>query len=180
MHYTRWTRHQDPHITKSPFRLDHEARFLSKVKKLENGCWEWTAFRSPAGYGKFGMFREQLWLAHRWAYTRWKGPIPEGIQVDHECHNADLSCRGGPDCPHRGCVNPEHLSLKTARQNAIDSRYRKRDSSKCFNGHPYNRRSLFYYKDGDKGCLICTHILPKGARMPVWKLKPHDPKRRKY
>jgi len=42
--------------------------------------------------------------AHRLAYERARGPIPEGKQVDHLCRQRD-------------CVNPEHLELVTQVEN---------------------------------------------------------------
>jgi len=43
-------------------------------------------------------------LAHRYAWQRERGPIPEGIRVDHICHNPR-------------CCNIEHLRLVTPKQN---------------------------------------------------------------
>lgn len=46
--------------------------------------------------------------AHRITYTAAKGPIPEGLTIDH-------LCRKPP------CVNPEHLEAVTARVNILRS-----------------------------------------------------------
>lgn len=121
MHYTRWKRHGDPYVKANApaqtvddpsqqvtignwsFRLD---LFWAKVNK-SGGCWEWTASRSHNGYGEFRVRRNgesALTRSHRVAYTLAHGPIPDGMQIDHTCHN-------------RACVNPAHLRLATARQN---------------------------------------------------------------
>ena len=77
--------------------------FWSKVQKSAE-CWEWTASRSPEGYGNFwngsGMLR-----AHRISYEWEYGPIPSGMQVDHICLN-------------ESCVRPDHLRLATNSLNA--------------------------------------------------------------
>lgn len=77
-------------------------RFEEKVEKSD-GCWEWTASKYPSGYG--AIFVEgRCQSAHRIAYELSIGPIPEGMQIDHMCHN-------------RSCVNPGHLRAVTNKQN---------------------------------------------------------------
>lgn len=45
---------------------------------------------------------------HRILYIEKFGPIPDGMPLDHKCHTDDKLCAGGPTCPHRPCVNPDH------------------------------------------------------------------------
>lgn len=56
------------------------------------------------GYGKVG--RRSL-RAHRVAYEKFVGPIPDGMVVMHIC-----------DQP--ACINTEHLRLGTQRENIYD------------------------------------------------------------
>lgn len=79
-----------------------EMRFWSKIKKKE-GCWEWYGCITPDGYGQ-AYFDGKNKYAHRMAYELVKGPIPEGMVIDHLCFN-------------RGCVNPDHLEPKTQMEN---------------------------------------------------------------
>jgi len=89
----------------------YEGLFFKKVDKQEDGCWMWTG----AQRGSYGGFGQEL--AHVWSYKNFVGPIADGLQVGHDCHDKDESCLGGRGCPHRLCVNPEHLKLQTPQEN---------------------------------------------------------------
>ena len=78
-----------------------EERFWAKVEKTEE-CWLWDGCLNSRGYGCIGINGVSR-LAHRVAYEAAKGPIPDGLVIDHLCHNADPSCSGGPTCRHRRC-----------------------------------------------------------------------------
>jgi hypothetical protein len=97
-----------------------ERRFRAKYVELDNGCWYWTGAQQSRGYGSMGMGPRghlRTHLAHRLAHHWFIGPIPEGMTVDHLCHNADKTCPGGPNCPHRRCVNQAHLEAVTRQEN---------------------------------------------------------------
>jgi hypothetical protein len=83
-----------------------EHRFLSKIKKVSSGCWEWQSTLQQQGYGHFWFEGRQM-MAHRMAYQLFRGEIPRGILVCHTCDNPR-------------CVNPEHLFLGTSKDKAID------------------------------------------------------------
>lgn len=89
-------------------------RFFAKVNQVENGCWEWTSAKQPTGYGLF-FFKGAARLAHRISWTIAHGTIPDGLMIDHRCHN-------------RGCVNPEHLWLATRKQNGENLAHARSDS----------------------------------------------------
>lgn len=72
-----------------------------------SGCWLW---KSTGGredkYGGF-RWRGKTLSAHRVGFALFKGEIPEGMCVCHQC-----------DSPR--CVNPDHLFLGTHKDNMRD------------------------------------------------------------
>lgn len=83
-----------------------ESRFWSKVERGD-GYWIWTAGKSSHGYGNFWLNGKTV-AAHRFAFERACGPIPEGMELLHSCDR-------------RACVRPDHLSIGTALDNARDA-----------------------------------------------------------
>lgn len=135
--YQRWIRLGK--ITPKP--LSGLDLFWSKVNKSET-CWLWTGFIGPAGYGKFGgRTHFGTTLVHRIAYIATRGPVPEGLVLDHLCRV-------------RHCVNPDHLEPVTNRVNsmrgfgppAMNAR-----KTTCSCGRPYDMDRT----DGRRGCRTC-------------------------
>lgn len=97
-----------------------DERFWSKVDKCtSSGCWEWTAYRSPKGYGRFSVSAAiGPRFAHRLSFEDANGPIPSGAFILHSCDNPR-------------CVNPSHLRIGNAKDNVadMDDRGRRKHSS---------------------------------------------------
>ena len=157
-HYQRARRHGElelvPHVHGTP-----EERFLVKVIVMPDGCWHWSSRHRVRGYAKFRV-GDKLVSAHRWSYEHFVGPIPEGWTIDHTCHNRDTSCRGGPTCPHRGCVNPEHLEAVTRLENSERSPNSAANRTHCPNGHAYDEATILPRKYG-RACRICVNRLAR-------------------
>lgn len=79
-----------------------------------DACWPWTGTIDVGGYGEIFVNngRQRLQKAHRFAYERFVGPIPDGLEIDHTCHTKSCPTPGRAD-PHRRCVNPRHLEAVT-------------------------------------------------------------------
>lgn len=101
-HYAKWVRRNPPE--KRPARPTAEERFWSKVDK-SGPCWVWLAGKMTDGYGSFTQGRAKKSPAHRVAWEWLVGPIPEGLFIDHMCHN-------------KACVNPDHLQVVTYKLNS--------------------------------------------------------------
>ena len=133
------------------------SRFLSKVKKGESGCWLWTSTLNNKGYARLFVNRRPI-LMHRWAYIFYKGPIPEGLELDHLCR-----------VPH--CVNPDHLEPVTHRENNLRGNTLPGIHARkthCPEGHPYNEENT-YRRPGkaSRECRICKtkHTIESNRRM---------------
>lgn len=85
------------------------------------GCWLWTGPIMATGYGQANLPTGRT-MAHRAVYELLVGAIPDGLHIDHVCHNEDTACPGRSTCMHRRCVNPQHLEPVTPGVNVLRGR----------------------------------------------------------
>jgi hypothetical protein len=117
------------------------SKFWSYFEKSE-GCWLWTGPLSKEGYGRTKQAGE--WYAHRASWVLHRGPIPEGLELDHLCRNTR-------------CVNPDHLEPVTHAENV------RRGLTKlaCLRGHFYTpENTVTFACEGRKKrhCGQCMQI----------------------
>jgi hypothetical protein len=148
-----------------PIAASDVKRFLG-MTRLEDGCLRFTRGLNPkTGYAMHGLKCQVNVLAHRFAYTVWRGPIPAGLTLDHLCHNeaavAGL-CPGGR-CAHRVCVWPWTLLATTSILNSLASpihpggageNHRNTRKDRCDSGHLFNEENTYWWH-GERHCREC-------------------------
>lgn len=119
-------------------------RFKTYVDFQTEGCWNWKLKPNAKGYGyyNYGARPGKHKRAHRLAWEIWKGPIPDGMTIDHLCRN-------------RLCVRPSHLEIVSMNEN------RRRGlcgilKTHCVHGHEYTLKNT-YRTPGkhDRRCRQC-------------------------
>ncbi len=137
-------------------------RFDEKYQKgSSDECWQWLASTNEQGYGQikadYGLGNKKYY-AHRVAFEKAKGPVPEGLVVDHICKNP-------------GCVNSAHLRAVTKLENtmigngfyAVNGR-----KTHCDRGHLFSPENTVIRSDGGKRrCRICKNFQEKRRRRQV-------------
>ena len=125
--------------------------FWARIEKTEQ-CWLWMGQR-VTGYGVFQIGRKNF-RAHRLSYTILRGPIPEGLTLDHLCRN-------------RICVNPDHLEPLALRDNILrgDGMAKAYRTNICCHGHDLLAHG-YIRGDGKRCCRICVRKNKK-----EWKAK---------
>jgi HNH endonuclease len=144
------------------------AEVAAWIEVTPSGCWSWQGAR-VRGYGR--GWRGRHWRAHRLVWTLLVGPIPDGLTLDHTCHNDDLSCPGGAECLHRACCNPEHLALATRGDNVRNSRRWQRPRvlrTCCRRDHEFTPENTYVQvrADGSQArmCRACARLRDRRAR----------------
>lgn len=130
-----------------PQTMPRRKLFWPRVNKTD-GCWLWLGASTKEGYGRTWINGKPT-LCHRYAYEQLRGPIPEGLTLDHLCRV-------------RLCVNPDHLEPVTSRENTLrgDSwAGRNLRKTRCSQGHPLVEGNLYIHRSSTRrfwrDCLTC-------------------------
>lgn len=132
-------------------------RFNAKWELEPGGsCWLWIASKFRNSYGQFRDEALKTVGAHQFSFRHFKGPIPEGLQIDHLCRV-------------RHCVNPDHLEAVTCRENLLRGATITAEhaaKTHCPQGHPYDGENTYHY-EGTRGCLKCR----RSRALAAWRRK---------
>jgi hypothetical protein len=111
---------------------DPEESFKARTE-WQGDCLVWTGHKDQNGYGRTTHGDKSVFI-HRWLWQHERGPIPDGMEVDHQCHNP-------------ACVNINHLRLATRSQN-------QRNQSGPNRSNKSGHRNVI--RSGDKWHVIVT------------------------
>ena len=108
-------------------------------------CLLWTASTwGRMGYGRFTITHNSWAVAHKWAYERVRGKVPDGLTLDHLCRNPL-------------CVEVSHLEAVTMKNNILrgscPSAVNARKTT-CIRGHAFDGVS----KRGSRTCSKCRRM----------------------
>lgn len=140
---------------------------------LEEGHWIFQGTK-PNGYGQVWN-GERVIGAHVAAYQLFKGPIPNGLEIDHLCRVP-------------ACINPEHLEAVTHTVNM--QRGIRATKPHCAQGHLLSGHNMYRTANGHRHCRRCnadahrrvakrqgrTLLLPSALRTHCPKGHPYDAK----
>lgn len=133
-------------------------RVFEKVIAGPFGCAIWTGECGSGGYGVL-LVAGRRTMTHRVAYEVMVGPIPDGMLIDHTCHNRDASCPGGMQCLHRRCLNPFHLEPVTSQENTLRSSLtlagKNTRKTHCYRGHEFTPENTRILASGRRACRVC-------------------------
>lgn len=122
------------------------------VVDLATGCH--NVRPNKHGYGKVRVGGGKIARAHRVAYECAKGPIPDGLVIDHLCRN-------------KACCNPDHLEAVTQRENTLRGMGPSANAAKlthCKRGHPFDSANTSINTRGHRVCRACRAEIDRRYR----------------
>ncbi len=118
-------------------------RYVIQDCGYRTACHTWIGPVGDGGYGRV-QFRNTHMGAHKAAYIKAVGEVPEGFVLDHLCRN-------------RLCIRPDHLEPVTDRTNilrGIGPTAENARKTHCLNGHPLSGDNLIE-SPGRRRCRAC-------------------------
>jgi len=146
--------------------------FWLLVEESPSGCWDWNGHLfAEFGYGQYRLTRGRsvtALKAHRVSWTLLRGPIPQGMTIDHLCRNPR-------------CVNPAHLECVSNKINILRGESPTALNAKkthCAHGHEFTPTNIRWRHRGGKvigrECRQCEK--DKRKRTKAWRSGKHKPK----
>lgn len=112
-----------------------------------DGCIEWAGAKTTSHGITYGTIGKRG-LAHREAYKKAYGEIPNGLVIDHLCRNGL-------------CVNPLHLEAVTNKENILRGFGAGAENARkthCKRNHPLSGDNLVNRSNGRRDCKACNRL----------------------
>lgn len=94
---------------------------IGKIEIVESWPFDtphWYCTLVPDRYGYVKLHKgNRSVIGSRYIYELLRGPIPDGMFIDHLCHTYDIGCSGGVEDIHRRCLNPWHMEPVSRSEN---------------------------------------------------------------
>lgn len=124
-------------------------RFWAKVwVDKHTDCWLWTGKIANRGYAVISKGTKR-YLAHRWAYGHFIGPIRPDQHAHHTCQTPR-------------CVNPYHIKPVTPLEHSLLTPRSPasilRNSTHCKRGHEFTVSNTYNDTQGHRRCRRCAAI----------------------
>ena len=154
-------------ISQLPPNIRDRITVEQRSELVSTPCWIWNGYRDGKGYGHTHRCQKGRVQTHRYVYELTRGPIPEGLQLDHLCRITS-------------CANPDHLEPVTNAENHARSVRAKKH--RCEHGHPLIEPNLIL-KKGRAGatyrnCRVCAADAVRRSRGITKPLRPSAIRRR--
>ena len=123
---------------------------------VTDGCWHWCGRLSRSGYGQVGYAGKRNLQAHRVVYEMERGPVADGLHLDHLCRN-------------RACVRPDHMDPVSGRVNILRGQSPTANNSRkthCAHGHELSGDNLGVC-GGRRFCRACKREFFKVRRSRI-------------
>jgi HNH endonuclease len=125
------------------------ARILDNIAPLDkNGHERWWGKINRAGYGRTTFEGKEV-MVHRLIWEHECGPIPEGMEMHHEC--------GVKNCV---TIGPGHLVLVLRESHSGHMAVINRAKMQCVNGHQYTAENTVWDK-GKRNCRKCRQAVAR-------------------
>jgi HNH endonuclease len=141
----KWQPHESLELADAGSSPARPAKFVEGkhyVVEPIKGCWLWLKACWPSGYGMVRIGGKTR-SAHIISYVEKYGPVPAGKELDHGCRV-------------RRCINPDHVSPKTHKQNMQNRA--EGYGTECKRHHLFDEVNTRIRKNGSKACRACEAV----------------------
>ena len=111
--------------------------------EVGSDCITWIGAKHKTGYGALTRNKKH-YKSHRYVFSNCVGPIPDGFEIHHLCHN-------------KLCINTSHMLLVSLAEHRVITAIEKQKTH-CIHGHEMSGYNVRIDKYGHRKCRACNRI----------------------